>query len=63
MGSKKDTQQESTPNKPIRAKLGEPNSFYYDPELKRWVNKNASAEETAKKATPPPPRATPRSAS
>ncbi|KAL2025113.1 hypothetical protein VTK56DRAFT_115 [Thermocarpiscus australiensis] len=63
-GAKKETQEESTPNKPVKAKLGEPNSFYYDPELKRWVNKNASAEDNAaKKATPPPPKATPRSAS
>ncbi|KAK4152948.1 Sec23-binding domain of Sec16-domain-containing protein [Chaetomidium leptoderma] len=58
----------SNPNKPIRAKLGEPNSFYYDPELKRWVNKNSGPEDTAKKATPPPPKAaggggTPRSVS
>lgn len=54
---------ESAPNKPIRAKLGEASSFVYDPELKRWVNKKPGAENTeAKKATPPPPRATPRSA-
>ncbi|KAK4148205.1 putative COPII coat assembly protein sec-16 [Dichotomopilus funicola] len=46
----------SNPNKPIRAKLGEANSFYYDPELKRWVNKNAGPEDLVKKATPPPPR-------
>lgn len=46
----------SNPNKPIRAKLGEANSFYYDPELKRWVNKNAGPEDLVKKATPPPPK-------
>jgi hypothetical protein len=63
VGAKKDTSQESSPNKPIRAKLGEANSFYYDPELKRWVNKNASPEDNAKKATPPPPKAAPRSSS
>ncbi|KAK3997676.1 putative COPII coat assembly protein sec-16 [Cladorrhinum sp. PSN332] len=51
------------PNKPIRAKLGEANSFYYDPELKRWINKNGSSEDNAKKATPPPPKSAPRSAS
>ncbi|KAL2135367.1 hypothetical protein VTI74DRAFT_8893 [Chaetomium olivicolor] len=67
-GSKKDagsTQDaSSSPNKPIRAKLGEPNSFYYDPELKRWVNKNAGPGDNVKKATPPPPKAsTPRSVS
>ncbi|KAB5545701.1 Sec23-binding domain of Sec16-domain-containing protein [Coniochaeta sp. 2T2.1] len=51
-------QASGTANKPIRAKLGEANSFYYDPEQKRWVNKNASAEDQVKKstATPPPPR-------
>ncbi|CCC10085.1 unnamed protein product [Sordaria macrospora k-hell] len=47
----------SSPGKPIRAKLGEANSFYYDPEQKRWVNKNASPEDqAAKKAAPPPPK-------
>lgn len=46
--------------KPIRAKLGEASSFVYDPELKRWINKKAGAENTAvKTATPPPPRAGP----
>ncbi|KAG6356685.1 hypothetical protein INS49_014559 [Diaporthe citri] len=61
-GSKKDSL-ENSPNKPIRAKLGEKSSFVYDPEQKRWVNKAAGAEESApKSATPPPPRATPRPA-
>jgi len=53
-------------NKPIRAKLGEQSSFYYDQEQKRWVNKKGSGESTpASTATPPPPRAPgpPRSAS
>ncbi|KXJ93277.1 Sec23-binding domain of Sec16-domain-containing protein [Microdochium bolleyi] len=46
--------------KAIKAKLGEQSSFVYDPELKRWVNKKAGAEDTvAKSATPPPPRGTP----
>ncbi|KAI0831400.1 Sec23-binding domain of Sec16-domain-containing protein [Trametes gibbosa] len=41
---------------PVKANLGEESSFYYDKELKRWVNKNASGE-TAKPAPPaPPPR-------
>ncbi|EAQ86030.1 hypothetical protein CHGG_07283 [Chaetomium globosum CBS 148.51] len=67
-GAKKDAatpdSKGANPNKPIRAKLGEANSFYYDPELKRWVNKNAGPEDTAKKATPPPPKAgAPRSVS
>ena len=52
---------QSQPGKPIRAKLGEESSFYYDPDLKRWVNKKASKEEQAKaSATPPPPKGPPR---
>ncbi|KAI9149421.1 COPII coat assembly protein sec16 [Paramyrothecium foliicola] len=54
---------EPTPNKAIRAKLGEESSFVYDPDLKRWINKKPGAENTeAKKATPPPPRMGPVSA-
>ncbi|RAH63358.1 COPII coat assembly protein Sec16 [Aspergillus piperis CBS 112811] len=45
------------PNKPIRAKLGEENSFYYDKDLKKWVNKKDPNSATAARATPPPPRA------
>ncbi|KAF2145878.1 uncharacterized protein K452DRAFT_315179 [Aplosporella prunicola CBS 121167] len=46
--------------KPIRAKLGEENSFYYDPDLKKWVNKKAGAEQTSTpSATPPPPKGGP----
>ena len=46
--------------KAIKAKLGEENSFVYDPEQKRWVNKKAGAQETGKSAaTPPPPRGPP----
>lgn len=53
---------------PIKAKLGEENSFVYDPELKKWINKKAGAVDASKPAaTPPPPRggppATARSAS
>ncbi|KAL2067697.1 hypothetical protein VTL71DRAFT_15793 [Oculimacula yallundae] len=67
-GAKKESQDmsASNPNKPIRAKLGEASSFYYDPDLKRWVNKKGGAEDNqAKSATPPPPRAAgpPRTAS
>jgi hypothetical protein len=42
--------------KPIKAKLGEENSFYYDEKLKRWINKKAPLEEQleASKAPPPP---------
>ncbi|KAF3023076.1 vesicle coat component [Neopestalotiopsis sp. 37M] len=55
-GAKKEA--EMPANKPIRAKLGESSSFYYDPDQKRWINKKGGAEDTtAKAATPPPPRA------
>ncbi|OJD29551.1 copii coat assembly protein sec16 [Diplodia corticola] len=47
-------------NKPIRAKLGEENSFYYDPDLKKWVNKKAGpADHSKPAATPPPPKGGP----
>ena len=60
----KDAPLENQPNKPVRAKLGEKSSFYFDTDLKRWVNKNANPEDQkAKTATPPPPRSGPRSAS
>ncbi|KAF9264646.1 hypothetical protein L218DRAFT_862380 [Marasmius fiardii PR-910] len=45
---------ESTPG-PVKANLGEEKSFYYDKELKRWVNKSAEAAEAPKPGTPPPP--------
>lgn len=49
------------PGKPIVAKLGEANSFYYDTELKRWVNKKAGKEDQVMSgATPPPPKGPPR---
>ena len=59
--SKKEPDMGAQPNKPIKAKLGEQSSFVYDPELKRWINKKAGAENTEAKsaATPPPPRAGP----
>ncbi|KAG8891807.1 hypothetical protein FRB99_003345 [Tulasnella sp. 403] len=40
---------------PVRAKLGEENSFYYDKELKRWVNKKAGGDATPAAAPLPPP--------
>ncbi|EPE02287.1 copii coat assembly protein sec16 [Ophiostoma piceae UAMH 11346] len=50
--------------KAVRAKLGEKSSFYFDPEQKRWINKNASPEDQAAKSggPPPPPRSMPGSA-
>ncbi|KAK0727354.1 Sec23-binding domain of Sec16-domain-containing protein [Lasiosphaeria miniovina] len=63
-GAAKKESHDPASNKPIRAKLGEANSFYYDPDQKRWVNKNAGPEDNVtKKATAPPPRGGPRSAS
>ena len=43
--------------KPIKAKLGEENSFYYDETLKRWINKKAPLDEQLEttKGPPPPP--------
>ncbi|KAM5443263.1 vesicle coat component [Microsporum ferrugineum] len=42
---------------PIRAKLGEQSSFYFDEDLKRWVNKKDPNSATASTtALPPPPR-------
>ncbi|KAF5380963.1 hypothetical protein D9615_003970 [Tricholomella constricta] len=38
---------------PVKASLGEESAFYYDKDLKRWVNKKAGAE-APKPATPPP---------
>ena len=49
----------SDPNakKPVKAKLGHKNTFYYDEKLKRWIDKNASEEEKAAmvETSPPPP--------
>jgi hypothetical protein len=46
---------------PIKAKLGEESSFYYDPDLGKWVNKKggASGEPERATATPPPPKGPP----
>jgi hypothetical protein len=46
---------------PIKAKLGEESSFYYDPDLGKWVNKKggASNETERSTATPPPPKGPP----
>ncbi|KAG1753477.1 Sec23-binding domain of Sec16-domain-containing protein [Suillus lakei] len=40
---------------PIKASLGQESAFYYDKDLKRWVNKKAGAETTQLAAPPPPP--------
>ncbi|OQO00017.1 hypothetical protein B0A48_14220 [Cryoendolithus antarcticus] len=48
----------AAPAGPIRAKLGEENSFYFDKDLGKWVNKKAGPEAAAAAAvgTPPPPK-------
>ena len=48
-------QQNEKEGKAVRAHLGEETSFYYDKELKRWVNKKAGADSAAAPAALPPP--------
>ena len=44
--------------KVIRANLGEESSFYFDKDLKKWVNKKDPASmQASAKAAPPPPKA------
>ncbi|TFK54858.1 hypothetical protein OE88DRAFT_1732154 [Heliocybe sulcata] len=45
---------ENTPA-PVKANLGEEVTFYYDAELKRWVNKKAGGDTSQPKPPPPPP--------
>ena len=46
--------------KPIKARLGEESSFYYDDQLKKWVNKKAGSDAATPSApTPPPPKGPP----
>ena len=44
---------------PIKAKLGEESSFYYDPDLKKWINKKGGTDTSTPSAKPPPPRGPP----
>ncbi|KAM3423682.1 Protein transport protein sec16 [Cercospora zeina] len=45
---------------PIKAKLGEENSFYFDKDLGKWVNKkDPKGAAGAAAATPPPPKGPP----
>ncbi|KAL8710511.1 MAG: hypothetical protein Q9220_004944 [cf. Caloplaca sp. 1 TL-2023] len=59
-GKKDDDLNTAAEPKAIKAKLGEESSFYYDKELKKWVNKKGPApsanSETPK---PPPPKGPP----
>lgn len=62
LGSKKEgdaTEAHGTPNAPIKAKLGEQNSFYYDSEKKRWINKKDPDGTAAAAPAPPPPKGPP----
>ncbi|KAJ5889687.1 hypothetical protein N7504_010497 [Penicillium tannophilum] len=52
--AKKDA--DSSGGGPIKAKLGEESSFYYDNDLKKWVNKKDPNSSASVRATPPPPR-------
>lgn len=47
------------PGGPVRADLGEENSFYFDKELGRWVNKKAGSAAAAPAPLPPPPMGRP----
>ena len=58
-GSSKEKSEASTSNQPIKVKLGEENSFYYDEQLKKWVNKKGGSTEAAAAPAPPPPKGPP----
>ena len=51
--SKDPGQQQS--NAPIKVKLGEESSFYFDKEKGKWINKKAGPEDEKASAPPPPP--------
>ena len=54
-GGKDKANEAGTPNAPVKVKLGEENSFYFDEQLKKWVNKKAGTSEAAAAPPPPPP--------
>jgi len=59
LGSRSNAQSQSDKeSKASKAHLGEETSFYYDKDLKRWVNKKAGDDgKAAPAALPPPPKA------
>ncbi|KAL8756839.1 MAG: hypothetical protein Q9199_002649 [Rusavskia elegans] len=59
LGGKKDDDLNSQEPKAIKAKLGEESSFYYDKELKKWVNKKNPAPAASEAPKAPPPRGPP----
>ncbi|KAL8680549.1 MAG: hypothetical protein Q9186_003240 [Xanthomendoza sp. 1 TL-2023] len=59
LGGKKDDELSGQEPKAIKAKLGEESSFYYDKELKKWVNKKGPAPAASEAPKVPPPRGPP----
>ncbi|KAL9596200.1 MAG: hypothetical protein Q9219_005952 [cf. Caloplaca sp. 3 TL-2023] len=59
LGGKKDDSLNSQEPKAIKAKLGEESSFYYDKELKKWINKKGPAPTASEAPKPPPPKGPP----
>ena len=58
-GSKEKAAEANNPNAPVKVKLGEESSFYFDKELGKWVNKKGGASDVPAAPTPPPPRGPP----
>lgn len=61
LGGKKDADAlNPTPSHgPIRAKLGEESSFFYDEKLKKWVNKKGATPPITEASKAPPPKGPP----
>ncbi|KAL9041375.1 MAG: hypothetical protein Q9180_001320 [Flavoplaca navasiana] len=59
LGGKKDDDLNSQEPKAIKAKLGEESSFYYDKELKKWINKKDPTPSATETPKAPPPRGPP----
>ncbi|MCJ1307608.1 vesicle coat component [Agyrium rufum] len=59
-GGGKAKEKDAAPSsKPIKARLGEANSFEFDPVLKKWIDKKDPSSATTPSATPPPPKGPP----
>ncbi|KAL8693642.1 MAG: hypothetical protein Q9218_001552 [Villophora microphyllina] len=58
-GKKEDSNLNQDQPKAIKAKLGEESSFYYDKELKKWINKKGPPPAATEAPAPPPPRGPP----
>ncbi|PWN28217.1 hypothetical protein BDZ90DRAFT_231966 [Jaminaea rosea] len=57
-GRKEPAAGDAAATKAAQAHMGEESAFYYDKDLKRWVNKKAGDTGGAATPPPPPPRAT-----